>query len=542
MGVIARQSIKGTIVTYLGVFVGFLTTFFVLTRFLTAEEIGLARVLIDTGTLFIGLAQLGTSSSIIRFFPYFKKNGAPDTNQRTRSDRPQERSVCGGESGGPEDFNEPVAHRQKAQSVSEGDEHAGFFFWTVIIPLFGFTLLAFIYWLLHDPIADVFAEKSDLFVNYYYAVLPLAFFMLYQTIFETNANVLMRIVFPRAVRELFLRLFLLAAYLLYAFRVVSMDGFVTLLCCAYGLAALMNIIYLFAYGHISLRPNFHFVTRDLAVKYILYTIFQITAAVATVLAPFISSYYITATMGLEYTGIFAIATYIATMVSIPNRSLNAIANPQLAQTTKDNDRAGLSRLLKQVSNNSFLVGAFILSLILINMDVIFLVLPNGDVYSVARFVILYLGLAQLTIATFNATISVLNFSKFYFLSLLYSFVLTVSAIWFNNILIPAWGMEGAALASLFSYLVYFALMLLTLALCIRTSPFCKGHLKTLFLMILLFYVCLFIDMKFPALGVWTRAGVMTFFWAMALFAAYIWRVSPELNEAVQKVINPKIKP
>ena len=47
-------------------------------------------------------------------------------------------------------------------------------------------------------------------------------------------------------------------------------------------------------------------------------------------------------------------------------------------------------------------------------------------------------------------------------------------------------------------------------------------------------------MKFPALGVWTRAGVMTFFWAMALFAAYIWRVSPELNEAVQKVINPKI--
>ena len=42
MGVIARQSIKGTIVTYLGVFVGFLTTFFVLTRFLTAEEIGLA--------------------------------------------------------------------------------------------------------------------------------------------------------------------------------------------------------------------------------------------------------------------------------------------------------------------------------------------------------------------------------------------------------------------------------------------------------------------------------------------------------------------
>ena len=72
MGIIAKQSIQGTIVTYLGVAVGFVTTFFVLTRFLSAEEIGLARVLVDAATLFIGLAQLGTSSSIIRFYPHFK--------------------------------------------------------------------------------------------------------------------------------------------------------------------------------------------------------------------------------------------------------------------------------------------------------------------------------------------------------------------------------------------------------------------------------------------------------------------------------------
>ena len=66
MGIIARQSIRGTIVTYLGVAVGFVTTFFVITRFLTAEDIGLARVLIDAATLFIGLAQLGTNASILR--------------------------------------------------------------------------------------------------------------------------------------------------------------------------------------------------------------------------------------------------------------------------------------------------------------------------------------------------------------------------------------------------------------------------------------------------------------------------------------------
>ena len=539
MGIIARQSIKGTIVTYLGVFVGFLTTFFVLTRFLTTEEIGLARVLIDTGTLFIGLAQLGTSSSIIRFFPYFN---SPSNISH---------------------FTSHISH-----STRSDRSHNGFFFWTVIIPLFGFTLFTFLYWLLHDSIAAVFSEKSALFVNYYYAVLPLAFFMLYQTIFETNANVLMRSVFPRAVRELFLRLFLLAAYLLYAFRVVSMDGFIILLCSAYGLAALMNIIYLFAYGHISLRPDFHFVTASLARQYILYTLFQITAAVATVLAPFISSYYITATMGLEYTGIFAIATYIATMVAIPNRSLNAIANPQLAQTTKDNDLEGLSRLLRQVSNNSFLIGAFILTAIWLNIDLIFLILPNGSTYAVAKYVVLFLGLSQLTIATFNATISVLNYSRFYYLSLLYSFVLTVAAILFNNRLIPLFGMNGAALANLFSYLIYFALIILTLALTshishrtshishltshISLSPFCTGHLKTLTLTLALFALSFALDTltmnhapltmhPMSPMGPIGLIVVKNLLWLTALYLAYRWQISPELNQTVQKALRDRLK-
>ena len=79
MGVIAKQSIRGTIVTYLGIAVGVVTTFFVLTRFLTTEEIGLARVLIDAATLFIGLAQLGTNASIIRFYPYFREKGNVST-------------------------------------------------------------------------------------------------------------------------------------------------------------------------------------------------------------------------------------------------------------------------------------------------------------------------------------------------------------------------------------------------------------------------------------------------------------------------------
>ena len=157
MGVIAKQSIRGTIVTYLGIAVGIFTTFVVLTRFLTQEEIGLARVLVDAATLFIGLAQLGTNASIIRFYPYFHEK--------------------------------------------ETDKDHGFFFWALVVPFFGFLLFAIIYWACQAPLASWFGDKSPLFVEYYYFVLPLAFFMLYQTIFETTCNVLMRIVVHRGVRN-----------------------------------------------------------------------------------------------------------------------------------------------------------------------------------------------------------------------------------------------------------------------------------------------------------------------------------------------------
>ena len=387
MGIIAKQSIQGTIVTYLGVAVGFVSTFFVLTRFLTTEEIGLARVLVDAATLFIGLAQLGTSSSIIRFYPHFKRN--------LESYRSAQNDVEG----------------IKLDETKQQDSEHGFFFWTILIPLIGFALFTAVYCACYTPISQWFGEKSPLFVKYYYMVLPMAFFMLYQTIFETNANVRMHIVVPRAVRELITRIGLLVAYLLYSFRVVDIDGFVIALCAVYALAMLCNIIYLFSLGEVSLRPDWQFIRNNpqLVKQYALYTGFLLVSAVTSVLAPTLSSFFITAEMGLNYTGIFAIATYIAVMVSIPYRSVTAIAAPQLSNAIKNNNQTEITHLMQQVSSNLLLIGGMILCAIWLNIDLIFHILPNGTTYAEARSVVLMLGVSQLIIATGSFTLNTLNY-------------------------------------------------------------------------------------------------------------------------------------
>lgn len=492
MGIIAKQSIKGTIVTYLGVAIGFITTFFVLTRFLTSEEIGLARVLIDAATLFIGLAQLGTNASIIRFFPYFNENG----------------------------------------------NHHGFFFWVIIVPLLGFALFTGIYIACHAPLAAWFGEKSPLFVDYYYFVIPLAFFMLYQAVFEVSASVKMHIVIPRAVREVLVRAALLVSYLLYAFHILSLDGLVIALCTSYAIAAIVNIIYFFSLGDISLRPDWTFLRthRELVRRYLLYTGFLIVSALTSVLAPTLSSFFITAQMGLQYTGIFAIATYIAVLVSIPYRSLVAITQPELAQTIKDNDRHNTTRLIAQASNNLLLIGGFIFLLIWINIDLIFAILPNGEQYACAKYVVLLLGIGQLMAASLNIFLSALSYSRFYAFSLLNSLVLTGSALWLNNILIPQYGIDGAAAATVISDIIYFLLAVITSCTALHVQPFNCRHLYTVLLLLLLFGANALLSHAHiahtlsPVAALWISSIVRTIvIMGLGLFIAYRLQLSKEIN-------------
>ena len=523
MGIIAKQSIQGTIVTYLGVAVGFVTTFFVLTRFLSAEEIGLSRVLIDAATLFIGLAQLGTSSSIIRFYPHFKAKG---------EEHPKTPRAFSGPPLGQE------ARGERREARGENADH-GFFFWTIIVPLVGFALITAIYCACYTPISQWFGEKSPLFVEYYYMVIPMAFFMLYQTIFETNANVRMHIVVPRAVRELITRIGLLVVYLLYAFEWLNIDGFVVALCAVYAVAMLCNMGYLFSLGEISLRPDWEFLRRNrsLVRQYMLYTGFLLISAVTSVLAPTLSSFFITAEMGLDYTGIFAIATYIAVMVSIPYRSMTAIASPQLATAIKENNQSETAHLMQQVSGTLLLVGGMILCVIWLNIDLIFHILPNGTLYASARKVVLILGTSQLFIAVCSFTSSALNYSRFYAFSLLFSFILTALSIFFNNLLIPYFGMDGAAISNLLAYSIYFLLIVLAVRFTLHTPTFTRQHLKILHLIVWILSLNFLWQTYMPINNIWISSIVRT----MVLIGggclvAWIKNLSPEINQQIRSMV------
>jgi O-antigen/teichoic acid export membrane protein len=405
--------------------------------------------------------------------------------------------------------------------------------------MIGFIIFAIIYWACSVPLGAWFGDKSPLFVEYYYFVLPLAFFMLYQTVFETNSNILMHIVVPRAVREVFVRVGLLVSYILYACAILSMDGFVIALCSTYAVAALINIIYVFSLKRISLKPDFSFLreNKQLARSYLLYTGFLIVSALTSVLAPTLSSFFITAQMGLQYTGIFAIATYIAVMVSIPYRSLVAITQPELAQTIKDKDTANTARLIGQASTNLLLIGGFIFLAIWINIDLIFHILPNGETYATAKYAVLLLGLGQLLMATFSVFNPALSYSKYYAFSLLNSFILTGSALLLNNALIPRYGMNGAAIATALSDMIYFVPVVAITCWVLKIQPFTRRHLWALLIIIWLFALNQLWLRYIPSLNIWFDSIARTLIiGGVGILSSYKLHLSPELETMVRRAL------
>lgn len=500
MGVIIRQSIKGTIVNYIGSFIGFITTFFIITQYLTTEEVGLTRVLLEVSGLFAGIAQLGTNSSIMRFFPYFRD--------------------------------------------PEKKDH-GIFFWSLVVPLVGFLLFLILFLCLKEPITDFFSEKSPLFLNYYYYVIPLAFFLLYISVFETNSNVLYRIVVPKLIREVVIRLMLIVVYLLYAFRVLSLDGFIIAFCLAYGIALFINIFYLFSLQRVSLKPDMAHITKPIRRDFIFYTIFLITAALGGVITPSINTIFLSARMGLSYTGVFAVATFIAAIIEIPYRSLGAISQPHISQAIKDNDIKSANDLCKSVSLHQLLVGSFIFFFIWINIDLIFTILPNGQEYAAGKWVVFIVGLSRLFNSAFSVGTSVLGYSKYYYFSLIFTFLLTLTAILLNMAWIPLWGLNGAALATLVSYIIYYFFLLALVRWKIKTSPFSFNQIVVVLIILCLFGLNMLWEaflsplfLTLPMKPLWSAIidGVVSsaLLGVAGALAVYHFNVSKQINSLVRK--------
>lgn len=495
MGVVASQSIKGTAVTYVGAFIGFLSTLFIQTAYLKAEEIGLLQVMLQAATLLSSFALLGLNSSAYRFYPFFR------------------------------DDEESGRGRDK-----------GFLFYMLMVAVVGLAIIIPSYYLLRDPLTALFVKNSPDFVLHFDTVVPLTVCILFWLVFELYAVQLMRIAVPKLIREVLLRLILVGVYVLYATHTISFTTLIALYVSAYGLCALLVAIYIGRLRSFSLRHNFKDLTKDLKKDFFRYTFIYMLGSIGSTIASQLDIFMVSSISphGTAAAGIFSIAFFMVAVIEIPSRSLLNIASPMMASAMKNNDMVKANSLYKRVALHQLLVGGFIYVLVLINLDNVYQIIPNGEIYRAGYLVFVFLGISKILDITFNFGNSLLSFSRYYQWNLYFTFIITGLAIVFNLLLIPAFDITGAAIATLLTRLLTYTIQQTVISRKTHTNPFSRELLIILLIFIAMAAIGFLIPkIANPYLDILVRTLPLA---SISIFVIYRLKISPDANAIAEQIL------
>ena len=130
----------------------------------------------------------------------------------------------------------------------------------------------------------------------------------------------------------------------------------------------------------------------------------------------------------------------------------------------------------------------------------------------------------------------------------FTIILTAVAIVMNVKLIPIWGMEGAALASLISYLVYYTFLLIFINWKLKILPLSLNELYTLMIIVSLFVIDWLIQkymsqqiislFNVEIVGQMLDSLIRTLFMtSLGVVAIYKLRISKQVNDIIDKMLS-----
>ncbi|MBN1949725.1 MAG: oligosaccharide flippase family protein [Bacteroidales bacterium] len=415
MGIIIKQSIKGTIYAYLGVVIGFLNVVVIMPKILLAEEIGLVNMLVALSNVFAQFASLGYNNVTVRLFSYFR---------------------------------------------DKKNDHHGFLGITMVITLIGFLLSAVVFFILKPYLEGSNQEDSPLFVENIYWLLPLIFFTLYYTIFDNFLKVLYNSTAGTLYKEVIFRILVLADLILFQFKLIDFDFFLAVYCVGMAVPMLLMIIDLFRQNELNWSWPGKFITPELRKQMMKVAIYGFIGGSGTILTSNIDKYLVGNLIDLEATGIYSIAFFIGTLILKPSLSILKISSTVLADAWKNNDRKTIAKIYSASCRDMLIVALFIFLGIWINRNNIFSFLPEA--YASGRYVVLFVGLGSLIEMASGTGGMVIQTSR-HFPVITYARLLTgVILILLNFLLIPQYQILGAAMALFFSRIFLSGLKIMVL--------------------------------------------------------------------------------
>ena len=406
MGIIEKQATKNAIYSYLGAGLGFVILLWS-SHVLSTDENGLTRILVSISALFSQFAGLGFNTVTIRFFPYFR---------------------------------------------NKDKGHHGFLFYGIIITLIGFLLCYVCFYVFKDQIIANNQTKSKLFVDYLFYLMPLTLFTLFFNLFDYYLRAGYSSVIGSSSKDFLQRILILISLSLYFTGVIGFSLFLFLYVSATCIPTLILLFYIIKLGEWHVKPIRGFVSKELRIEIIKLSLFSILSGGAGVLISSIDIIMVNQKLGLTQTGIYSIAFYFGTIISIPLRSLYRIAMGIVSEAFKNEDIPEIKSLYRKSCNTQLVIGLLLFIGIWSNIDNIMALLPPE--YASGKNVILFISLGYLIDMATGINYIIMLTSKYYRFDGYFMIIVLFLTILANYILIPIYGITGSAIATAITISIY----------------------------------------------------------------------------------------
>ncbi|MFV8372791.1 lipopolysaccharide biosynthesis protein [Flavobacterium sp. LB2P6] len=482
MGIVLNQSLKNTIITYLGFGIGAINTLYLYPFFLGTVFYALTNYILSWANIIMPLLAFGMQNTLVKFYTQYKTE----------------------------------------------EERSKFLSFTVLIPLLLCIPLVLIGLFFFEPISLYLSKENPVVKDYLWLIPFIGLSMAYFEIFYAWARVHMHSVFGNFVKEVGLRLFSLFALIGVYYKWISVVEFIYATAIIYFLAFIITMFYAF---HIK-KPIFQFSIPQNVKDVLVYTFFIILSGSVAVMLLDIDKIMLNQYIKIENIAYYSVATYIASVIAVPSRAMHQITYPITAKLMHENKHDELNDLYKKTSINLQVVGGFVMLCIFVNINQLYVMVPKE--YSGGILVVFLIGISKYFDLILGNNNAIIFNSKYYRMVLFLGLLLVFLTVGLNMFFIPRYAITGTAVATLMSITLYSLAKLLFVVKRMHLYPFTKETLYSLAITFVLFLLFYFWEFPFsPIISIGLKSILVTLLY---VYINYKFVISIEINQALDVVL------
>jgi O-antigen/teichoic acid export membrane protein len=401
-----KKGILNLGITYTGLILGALSLLIIQPKFLSKDEVGLLRLIFSFSSILATIIPFGAGNIVVKYFPKFK-------------------------------------------DINNGNN--GFFGFVLLFPLTGYLIFSLLLILFKEQIFNQYRTESHLFVEYFIYVFPLTLFLSITSCLNVYCYSLFKPTLPSFVNDLLVRVVFILLILLRYFQFISLNQLVFSFAATYFLQTAILFIYILKIDNPKLIPNNNIFKKETLYPVVAYGLILAFASLSSLSLRYIDGIILAKYLPLSQLAIYSVAAFIPTIIEAPISVIEKMVNPKISELLHNNNFDALKKVYYRNTSNLLIIGCFIFLMVTCNLDVLFYFIPDYIQGKNIAIIISFSALFNMITGVNNAII--FNSDNYKKGTLLLTTLLTI-ALAINIILIPKYGLMGAALATAIASFLY----------------------------------------------------------------------------------------